>query len=107
MKHTKEIVKFIEIDDELMKNLEILHFDIEGYQNILKLILTKKEFNNEVYEHFKNEYMECNRIYQLTKNELVNAYVPEEFNNKNYSYTFDFYKNGLELMKETEKGCCC
>lgn len=109
MRAKKEVIRFIEIDEELMKHLEILHFDITGYNSILRTIFENKdkEFDKELYNEFMKEYRECNRFYEFTKRQLIDQYVPEELNIPEYLFTFNFFKNGIEVEENTKKGCSC
>lgn len=99
----------IPIDEEIMTLMEALHFDFSSYHYIMKTILTKNdivqqdgyEYNKTTYKEFMKEYREIFSIYEMTKRQILDENVPEEY--RHLTFNFNFKENCLE----STSGCSC
>lgn len=96
-----EIVKSIEINEEIMDYLQMIHYEYLSYSKLLEDILLLKrgyEHNVETYKVFMEEYKEAFAKFELCKKSVLEKYC-NEYTGPEYNYEFDFIGRTLHIMK--------
>lgn len=97
----------IQVEEVTMRYLELLHFEVVGYQNILKRFVVKPNdledyhIDEETKNYYLEKYQETFKEYELIKKEIIDAYVPKD--KKDMVVTFNFNELCIEL---SERGAC-
>ncbi|MGL5749472.1 MAG: hypothetical protein ACRCXT_03005 [Paraclostridium sp.] len=99
------IIIKVEVDEFIMSYLEGLHFDINGYREVINSILKDDRYNEVTYDKFMKEYKELNREYEYTKNVIIADYTPANYKTSEYSCVFDFIETCIVINKI--EGCGC
>lgn len=93
-----EIVKTLELENDLLNYAEYLHYSINSCQQIVVEILTKVDENNkciystENYQHFMDQYLQLQQEMQLLYQQILKNFAPEYVNSPQHSIQFDFFE---------------
>ncbi|MGL5649244.1 MAG: hypothetical protein ACRDDY_15500 [Clostridium sp.] len=93
------------VDETLMTYLEALHFDVKALENIMKDVVKDNcnKYTTDVYDYFRNDYVNTHRKYEYTKSQILEEFVPIEHRSGTFSFNFiDCY---VEIMENTMVGC--
>lgn len=96
-----EKVISIEINEEIMDYLQMIHYEYLSYKKILEdIIILKRDYkhNEETYKIFMSEYKEAYTKFELCKNSVLEKYC-NDYIGPEYKYEFDFIGRTLHIMK--------
>lgn len=96
--------KVFEVSQEIIDMVERLHYDYEGYKDIISNILEihKKDIddsflNSKIFESYQHKAMEAYAAYNIAKGELEKKYMPQD--GKTYDWNLDFVTNEITFTE--------
>jgi calcineurin-like phosphoesterase family protein len=75
-----KIIKVVDISEDLSNYIQMLHYEMNGYKNLVMSICRMSEFkkDEEMYGKLMKEYQASYASLELALNELVIKHCPDE-----------------------------
>jgi hypothetical protein len=85
------------INENVSKNLEKLHYEVESYKSIISYVLTQQiDLNTDTFKSYQDKFTEINKEYQNAKNDLTINFVRKEHPDA-ISWNMDFINKEVEI----------
>lgn len=92
MKH--DIITTIEIPNEIVKRLELLHYDYLALSSLIETLNGVGSSFERIMTQYKQEYTEWMRLREQMRKE----FIPEKYQTNQYDYNLNYDTGILEIF---------
>ena len=97
-------VKYIDVNDEIVTEVERLHYSYENYKDVVQSCLDLHKLDPDasflespIFKGYQDQMSEACAAYNVAKAEIEKTFVPKEYRDNGCTWNLNFTTNQLEI----------